>query len=244
MLNTVLKTINKYNLIEKGERIIVGLSGGPDSVCLLYILNNFLKEYELKIFAVHINHMIRGEESDLEQKYVRELCEKLEIELFIERIDILKVSKEQKISIEEAGRNIRYLEFSKYAKKTFSNKIAVAHNKNDQAETVLFNIIRGTGLDGLKGIQYKNNMVIRPLLDIDRNQIEEFCSLNLLNPRIDSSNLKKTYTRNKIRLDLIPYINKNFGANIVESLNRMSSLIKEDYKLIETIIKEAYKKMK
>ena len=233
LLDKVIGTINKNNLIDNGDKIVVGISGGPDSVCLLHILVEISGKFNIKLIAVHVDHMLRGEEAENDRKYVEKFCRNLGIPLFVESYNIMEIANQEGIGLEEAGREIRYKVFQKIADQTGSSKIAVAHNKNDRAETVLMNIIRGTGLEGLKGIDYKNGNIIRPLLDIERKEIEEYCRLNSLEPRIDSSNLKNIYTRNKIRLDLIPIINSMFNTNIVDSLCRMSLIAREDNELLE-----------
>lgn len=240
MITKILSVIKKYNLIEHGETVIVGVSGGPDSICLLHVLNSIADSLGIRLFVVHVNHMLRGEESERDEQYVKGFCDSLKIPVFVSRIDVSELSKNKGISIEEAGRETRYAEFERYADKTGAARIAVAHNRNDQAETVLMNIIRGTGLPGLKGMDYKTGKIIRPLLDIPRAEIEDYCRINSLNPRIDSSNLKNKYVRNKVRLDLIPYINELFKTNIVDSVLRMASLLREDYDFIENEALHAY----
>lgn len=240
MINRVLHTIKKYNLIQSGDGVIVGLSGGPDSVCLLHLLYLLADELSIKIYAVHINHMLRGQESDDDEKYVRELCRKFSIPLHVKAYDVMKISKETGISLEEAGREIRYSEFEEFAHRIGATKIAVAHNKNDQAETIIMRIIRGTGLDGLKGMDHKRGKIIRPLLDTDRRDIERYCRDNALDPRVDSTNQKSIYTRNKVRLELIPYINRLFETDISESLNKMSLLLRDDHEYIEQSVTNLY----
>lgn len=230
----VLSTIKKYNLIEDGDRIVLGISGGPDSVTLLHILNRLKEKMDIKIYAAHLNHQIRGLKAEEDAFYVAEICESMGIMCFLKSIDVPKYCKENGFSIEEGARYLRYEMFEEIKIKTKSNKIALGHNMNDQAETMLMRIIRGTGLKGLKGIDYiREDGVIRPLLDIDRKDIEAYCDNNNLNPRTDESNLETIYTRNKIRLDLIPYIDENFDCNIKEALVRMSSSLKFDNDFIE-----------
>jgi len=150
MVEKVLDTINKHHLIENGESVVVGVSGGPDSVCLLHVLYRLREKLHIKLYAVHINHMLRGKESEGDEKYVKELCEKLEIPAHFFSIDVRDLASKKGISLEEAGREARYRKFEEVAEDTGASKIAVAHNRNDQAETVLMNIIRGSGLDGLR----------------------------------------------------------------------------------------------
>jgi tRNA(Ile)-lysidine synthase len=240
MVKKVLDTIRKHNLIKNGDILVVGVSGGPDSICLLHVLFKLSEELKINIAAAHINHMLRGEESDSDQKYVESICDKLRIKLFAKAFDVEQIAIQRRISLEEAGRDCRYLYFSEVAELSGASKIAIAHNRNDQAETVLMHIIRGTGLDGLRGMEYVRENVIRPLLDVPREDIEKYCEDNLLFPRTDSSNLKDVYTRNKIRLGLIPYINDAFSTNITESIFKMAALIKDDHNFIEQSASKLY----
>ncbi|MDQ2085115.1 tRNA lysidine(34) synthetase TilS [Herbivorax sp. ANBcel31] len=242
MIGKVLKDIKDKCLIKKGDTVIVGLSGGPDSVCLLHVLKGMEESMNIKILAVHVNHMLRGKDSFEDEKYAKRLCEKLNINLKTERIDLKDTAKKKKLSIEEAGRKERYRIFEKVAKEFNAEKIAVAHNKNDQAETVLMNIIRGTGLSGLKGMEFKRGKIIRPLLDIERFEIEEYCNVHSLDPRIDRTNLETVYTRNKVRLDLIPYINSLFDIDVTSKLVKMSEIIKFEDNFIEYSTEKLYNK--
>ena len=200
----VLSTINKHNLIESGDKIVIGISGGPDSVCLLHILSRLKDKLDIELYAAHLNHQIRGIEAQKDALYVSDICDKMGITYFLKSIDVPKYCEDNNLSIEEGARKLRYEMFDEIKQKTKSNKIAVGHNLNDQAETILMRIMRGTGLQGLRGIEYaRENGVIRPLLDIERKDIEEYCEVHNLNPRIDESNLENIYTRNKIRLEFI-----------------------------------------
>lgn len=229
MIDKVKKTIEKHNLIKNGEHIIIGVSGGPDSVCLLHILNTIKTQYNLKLTSVHINHMLRGKASDEDESYVKQLCEVLQIPCYTFKVNIKEISKELGISIEEAGRKARYDTFNKVLEEIKADKIAVAQNMNDQAETLLMRLTRGSGLDGLSGIAYiREGTIIRPLLDVARDKIETYCELNELNPKTDETNLEAIYTRNKIRLELIPYIEKNFNKNINYHLWKTTNILRED----------------
>lgn len=234
MKEKVLETIKKYNLIENGDRIVIGVSGGPDSITLLNVLLEIKKEkkYNFEMVVCHVNHMIR-EEAGEDEEYVKEFCKKHSIEFFAKRIDIQKVSSKEKIGTEEAGRIARYEFFNEILEKTSSNKIATAHTASDNAETVLMNIIRGAGTIGLKGIEAKRDNLIRPLIECNREEIEEYCNQNNLNPRIDKTNFENIYTRNKIRNMLIPYIKENFNPNIIEGINRLSCLSKSENEYLE-----------
>lgn len=230
----VLSTINKYELIKKGDKIVVGLSGGPDSVCLLHILSRMKDEWDLEIYAAHLNHQIRGIEAQKDAFYISKLCEDMGITFFIKSINVPEYCEKNGVSIEEGARQLRYEMFSEIKDKTKANKIAIGHNLNDQAETILMRIMRGTGLQGLKGIDYiRDGVIIRPILDIERKDIEEYCKHYKLNPRIDQSNLESIYTRNKIRLDLIPYMKDNFNSNVIESIVRMGNSLRSDNEYLE-----------
>lgn len=228
-----LKTIKKFNLINDGDSIVVGVSGGPDSICLLTMLNKFKQKLNIKIYVAHINHMLR-EEADSETQYVQNYCEELGIECYVKKIDIIRKSEIDKTGTEEAGRNARYEFFEEVLEKTNSNKIATAHNSNDNAETVLMNIIRGTGTSGLKGIEaIRDNKFIRPIIECERTQIENYCEIHKLNPKFDKSNKENIYTRNKIRNLLIPYIQREFNSNIISSINRLSELAQNENEYLD-----------
>ena len=236
----VYEFINKYKLINKGEHIIVGVSGGADSVCLLSILNELSKKFDLKLTAIHINHMIRGEEALRDESFVIRLCNSLGIDVIVERINVLQMAKDKKISEEEAGREARYSTFYRYKEELDANKIAVAHNKNDNAETVIMNIIRGSGLSGLKGIDIIRDDIIRPIMVLKRNEIEDYCKLNGLEYVTDSTNKEPIYTRNKIRLKLIDKIDDIFNIDIVSKIDQMTYLIKDDNAYIEESSQKAF----
>ena len=241
MEEKILKTIKKYNLIKDGDKIVVGVSGGPDSITLLDLLLKLKNQNIIKfdIVVCHINHMIR-EEATSDEEYVKEYCNKHNIECFVKRAEVEEIAKQNKMGAEETGRKIRYDFFYEILEKTKSNKIATAHNANDNAETVLMNLIRGCGTSGLKGIEANNKQLIRPLIECSRKEIEEYCKQNNLNPRIDKTNFENDYTRNKIRNMLIPYIQENFNPNIIEGINRLSSLSKQENDYLEKETQKAY----
>ena len=197
MKEKVLETIKKYNLIEAGDKIVLGVSGGPDSISMLDILRQLKKEIGFEIYVAHINHMIREEAID-DEKYVQNYCEKNNIEFYAKRIDVPQIANSKKIGTEEAGRKVRYEFFEEILQKTGSNKIAIAHNKNDKIETIIMHLLRGSGLSGLKGIEpIRDNKYIRPLIECERQEIEKYCEENKLVPRIDKTNFENDCTRNK-----------------------------------------------
>ena len=239
----VLKTIKKYNMIEDGDRVVIGVSGGPDSMSLLNSLNNLKEKLNIKIYVAHINHMLR-EEADEETKYVMGFCERIGVEFFAKRINVVEIAKKLKIGTEEAGRNVRYEFFEEVAKKVNANKIATAHNSNDNAETVLMNIIRGTSISGLKGIEkVRDGKFIRPIIECNRQEVEEYCKEEKLEPRYDKTNYENIYTRNKIRNLLIPYLQKEFNQNIIEGINRLSELAADNEEFLNNIVENEYKKL-
>ena len=236
----VLKTIKTYNLIEKNDKVVIGVSGGPDSICLLHLLYSIKKELEFEIVVAHINHQIR-KVADSETEYVKDFCKNLGIECFVKKENILELAKEQKKGTEEVGRQVRYDFFEEVAQKAEANKIATAHNANDRAETVILNILRGSGISGLKGIEaMRDNKYIRPLIFTKREKIEEYCQENNLNPKIDESNMENIYNRNKVRNIIIPYIEKEFNKNIIQTINRLSDVATEENEFLQKLTEEQY----
>lgn len=238
MKNKVLETIKKYNLINKNDKIVIGVSGGPDSICLLHILNEIKQKLNFEIYVAHINHMIRPEAEE-ETQYVEDFCRELEIKCFVKRINIIEKSNLEKIGTEEAGRKARYEFFEQVLQKVGANKIATAHNANDNAETVLMNIFRGTGTSGLKGIEpIRDEKFIRPLIECERCEIEKYCEDNNLEPKIDKSNFENIYTRNKVRNLIIPQLQEEFNPNIVKSINKLSKLASQENEFIQNYCEE------
>ncbi len=237
----VLNTIKRYEQIKSGDTIVVGVSGGPDSICLLNVLKNLQNELKINIVVAHINHMIR-KEADSETEFVQDFCKQRDIKCFVKKADVLQIAKEKKQGTEEVGRKIRYDFFEEVKNLVGGNKIATAHNANDNAETVLMNFLRGSGSTGLKGIEpIRDNKLIRPIIECTRQEIEQYCNEKGLNPKYDKTNQESIYTRNKIRNMLIPYIQENFNPNIIETINRMSHLIATDEMYFKSIVKQSYK---
>lgn len=206
-IEEVYSYIKSNAMISPADRIVIGLSGGADSVCLLYslyMLRTRLGLEENSLVAVHINHMIRGTEADRDESFAADLCDKLGITFVVYRKDIVAYAGEHKLSVEEAGRSYRYECFEEAVRQYSCNKIAVAHNKNDLAETVIFNMIRGSGLKGISGMLPVRGNVIRPLLGVSRAMIESYLSDEGQDYIIDSTNLSLDYDRNKIRHKILP----------------------------------------
>jgi len=242
LIDKVLKTIKKYCMVEKGDKVIVAVSGGPDSMCLLHILYKLKDLLGIQIVVAHVNHGLRGEEALKDQVFVEDFCNEYAIKYYSINLDINSISIENNLSIETAARNERYKYFSELKNHIGANKVALAHNANDQAETVIMRLFRGTGLEGLGGIKpVRDKIYIRPLLFIERYEIEKYLKESLINFRIDESNNEDIYTRNKIRLQLIPVL-KTYNSNIISSLNTMAEGFREDSQYFEEISLEKYSK--
>ena len=240
----VLKTIKKFNLINKNDKIICGVSGGPDSICMLNILNDLKKDLKFEIIVCHVNHLIR-EEAILDEEYVVNYCKNNGIKCYVKRIDVKNYANNNKQGTEEAGRNVRYQFFEEIFQKENANKIAIAHNKNDKIETIIMNMLRGTGVSGIKGIEpIRENKYIRPLIETERIDIERYCNDHNLEPRIDKTNFINDCTRNKIRNIVIPYIKKEFNPNIVNTIDRLSCVIEEENRFLEKKVANLFNEIK
>ena len=242
MKDKVIETIKKYELIQAKDKIVLGVSGGPDSITMLDILRQIREEFDFEIVVAHINHMIR-KEAIQDEEYVKKYCEKNNIKCFAKRIDVIDIANNKKIGTEEAGRLVRYEFFDEVLKQTGSNKIAIAHNKNDKIETIIMHVLRGSGLSGLKGIEPIRGNIIRPLIECEREEIEKYCDENRLEPRIDKTNFENDYTRNKIRNIVIPYIEKELNPNIIETIDRLSEVIKKEDRYLEKVALDVYDKI-
>ena len=224
LFREILNINKKYNLIESNDIIVVGFSGGPDSVFLVEMLKKLQHFFNFKIYLVHINHLLRGEDADSDENFSFEYAKKNNLEIFIKRIPVKEIAKEIGKTLEEVGREERYKFFSEIYKKVRATKIATAHNKDDQIETFLFRLIRGTSLQGLEGIKIKNNNIIRPISEIYKKDILEYLNKNEIQYKIDKTNFENEFTRNSIRLDLIPFIEERYN---IKFKDKIFSLIKE-----------------
>ena len=233
--NKVLETIKKYQLIEKEDKLVIGVSGGPDSMALLHILLTLQEKEQIPsctLLVAHVNHMLR-KEAEEETAYVEEFCRLHQIPCFVKRAKVEELAQKAKMGTEEMGRNIRYQFFEEVKEKEKAQKIVTAHHANDNAETVLMNILRGSGTAGLKGIEpirknEKNVVFVRPLLNCTKEEIYEYCKEKKLQPKIDKSNQENVYNRNKVRNILIPFLEKEWNPNIVATLNRLSELARQE----------------
>ena len=230
-MSNLIKNIQNFafqnNLWGKGAKIVLGVSGGPDSVCLLDIFNKLSKKYDFELHIVHVNYNLRGKDSKKDELFVKDLAKKYKI-----AIDALSSKKKNKGNLENNLRKIRYDYFEQIRKKLKFDIIAVAHNQDDQAETVLMRIIRGTGLNGLSAMKAKNGKIIRPLLGISRKEILGYLKKNKLKYRIDKSNSDTKFTRNAVRHKLIPFLEKKFNSSIKKTLSQWSFSVADDYEFI------------
>ena len=240
MINKVNQTIEKYNLLEKGERVVVALSGGPDSTALLAVLVPIAKDLNLSLIVAHFNHGLRGAESDEDENYSRDLSEKMGLPFVSGKMDLSKGNKG--LSPEDFYRRQRYDFLNKISDDYQAQKIALGHNLPDQAETVLLNILRGSGLEGLKGfLPMRDDKFIRPLMEISRGEIISFLREKGISYRQDSSNENKRYLRNQIRSELIPYLKEKFNPKIEQSLAQMAEILRLEDEFIRQHVDEVLK---
>jgi len=242
MIEKVKDTIKRYGLIDKGDKVIVGVSGGPDSMALLYLLNALKKEFKLALHVAHLDHMLR-KDSSKDAEYVETIACKLNIPFTMAKINIKALSS--KGSTEEIARNARLGFLFRVARDMKADAVALGHNLDDQAETVLMRLIRGSGLYGLSGILPKRDIagyrIIRPLIEIRRGKIEAYLKRKSINPRIDASNYKDIYFRNKIRNKLLPLLEKQYNRNIKEVLSNMAESVGYDYAYLASAAARAVK---
>lgn len=233
LLNKFKETVSRYKLINKADKIVIGVSGGADSVCLLYLLRALKKELNLTLHIAHLNHLLRGRDAQEDADFVLKLASKLNIPITLKEIDVKQLKR--KSSIEEVAREARLSFLFEAARKIKADKIALGHNRDDQAETILMRLLRGSGLLGLGGISAKRQMgkfvIIRPLIEIERKDIESFLKRRRIKPRIDKSNSEEIYFRNRIRHKLLPEI-KKYNPNIKEVLANMAENVGTDYDYI------------
>ena len=235
------ENIQNNKLIEKNDTIIVGASGGPDSQFLIYLLKSIKDEYNLKIILAHLNHLHRKEAIN-DENLVKETAHKLNLEFRVKRASMDDYAKTHKISAEDAGRRLRYEFFNELASQYENSKIAIAHNKNDQAETLLMRMIRGTGLDGMVAMDFRNGNIIRPVLSFSKDEIISYLDSNLIAYAIDKTNLSNDYTRNYIRNQIIPEFS-TINPKAVDAIYNLSILLKEDLIIVDRSIDSLYKEV-
>lgn len=270
IVEKVINTIHKYSMLSQGDHVLVGLSGGPDSVCLLIILNTVRPKFNITLSAAYIDHGLRPAETPYEIDFCKELCNSYDIPLIIKSIDVKSYAKEKKLNKQEAARELRYKAFDEITYEKVANKIALGHNADDQAETLLMRLFRGTGPSGLSGIPpvrslesgalqkvkdfletpvgvrdqelRKKISIIRPLIETERHEIEKFLETEGIGFVIDSSNLKKEYLRNKIRHLIIPVI-KNINRDVIHTLSRTADIFRDEERYFEILVTKTLMKL-
>ena len=239
-MKRIEKFIQKYHMLTCGDKVIAGVSGGADSVCLFLMLLEVREKIGFDLIAVHVHHGLRGEAADQDQRFVEALCEQHRIPLEIFRVNLESIAKKRKQSLEEAGRMVRREAFDSVCKKYGGNKIALAHHQNDNAETLLWNLSRGTGLDGLGGIRPVNGKFIRPLLCMNRKEIEEYLAKRKQSYCIDETNAGTDYTRNKLRHLVLPILEEQVNSAAVRHMNETMEQIWELQEYMQEQVEAAY----
>jgi len=239
---SIIKTINKHSMLKGGETVLVGLSGGSDSVCLLTVLHRIKDDFHLTIRAVYVDHNLRPGETPSEIAFCRDICGKMNVDFRVKSVDVKGYVKTYKLNKQEAARELRYKAFYEAAQETSADKIALAHNADDQAETIFMRLARGAGPSGLSGIPVKRGTIIRPLIETERREIEEFLKTENICPVIDSSNLQTDYFRNRFRLMIMPEL-KKMNPNLVQSVNRTVSVLQEEERYLDIIVTKTLMKM-
>lgn len=238
MNNKVLKTVKKYNMLSKGDRVLIGVSGGADSIALLEFFVSVKEKYDLDICVAHIEHGIRGEDSVNDAEFVKNYCKKLGINFYLKTIDAPNLAKKAKMGVEEYSRMARYDFFNTIE----CDKIATAHNLTDNIETLLFRLARGTGLKGACSIPAVRGKIIRPFIEVSSGEIRKWCNDNNIPYRVDCTNSDSAYSRNLIRLEILPLFEK-LNANYQDNIENFISDVNEDYAFIDNYVKSIYPKI-
>ena len=242
LLLKLRETIQKHNMLKEGDRVVVGVSGGPDSTALIHLLCRLKQDYKLGIWIAHLNHELRSEAKE-EAEWVKRFASQLKVPIILDSLNVALIAKEKKMSVEMAAREVRYNFFERVANEVRATKIALGHTASDQVETLLMRLIRGTGLDGLTGIPPIRGKIIRPLINIFREEIEKYCQIYNLYPCRDSSNQKLFFFRNKIRLRLIPFICREYNPQFNQVLFQTADILREERKCLDEIAERILKKL-
>lgn len=232
----VINFIKKYNLLKDSKRILITLSGGADSVFALHFFNKYSRKFKVEIFTVHVNHNLRGNESLRDEKFSKELCSKLNYPISIVNVDVKNFAVNNKKSIEEAARELRYAAFEREAELVNADLIVTAHNKDDNTETVLLNLFNGTGISGLSGIPVKRSKYIRPFLSVSKNDIKEYLRYHKLNFVEDSSNQNVDFTRNFIRKNIVPSVKENINPALDKAILQSSEILRNQGRIIDFFV--------
>lgn len=237
----ILRFIKEKSLFEKGDKVLVAFSGGPDSGFLLYVLNKFKKKLGIEIAACHINHGLRGTSAQQDEEFCKNFSKKEAINFYSVKKNVERVAKKNSISIEEAGREVRYSEFQKLLKKIGFNKIATAHTADDNAETMLLNLIKGTGLRGISGIPIKRENIIRPVIFVTKREILSYLKNNNIEFRLDETNFDSVFERNFLRNQVIPLIKSRLNNQFEETMFNSSEIFKNYYSYVQENIEDKFK---
>jgi len=228
----IIRFITNYNLVQKGDKLLIALSGGADSIFMLHFFHKYKSKYRIEISALHINHSLRGDESDKDELFSCEYCKQIGIPFFSETINVKEFAKQNKQSIEEAARNLRYLKLSEYFTKLKLTKIVTAHNLNDNTETMLLNLFRGTGLSGASGIPIVRKNIIRPLLRTSKEDILAYLTKNNIQFRTDKSNFENDFSRNFLRNEIIPKLKEKINISLDINMSKFAEILNESNRII------------
>jgi tRNA(Ile)-lysidine synthase len=233
LAETVRATLARYPLFRAGQTVVVAVSGGPDSTALLHLLTELRTEWQLTLVAAHLNHGFRGVEADGDADYVAGLCHELEIDCVVEKTDVPAIARRRHLSAQEAAREVRHALLRRVAAEVGAQYIALGHTRDDRVETILMNLLRGAGPDGLEGFPAADPPLIRPLYDATREQTEAYCLRHVLHPRQDASNSNTDYLRNRTRLELLPYLMSYYNENVAGALLRLAEVISAENRVLE-----------
>ena len=243
LLRTVEKTVSTYGMLEPKDSVLVGVSGGPDSIALLHVLLKLASRFSLRLGVAHLNHSLRQKDSDKDAEFVASVAEKFDLPCYVRKEDVYKYQVENKLSLEEAARRVRYTFFESVSETNRFNKIALGHHCDDNAELILMNLFRGSGPQGISGIPpMRDGKIIRPLINLKRSEIIDYLDAKELNYVSDSSNWDTKYIRNRIRLHLIPLLKESYNPKIIETLNRLAAIIGSEEEWIEDTIQPLFEK--
>jgi len=247
MLNVFLRTLRRHEMIKKGDSVMIALSGGPDSVSLFDLLYRIRADWKLNLHLIHVNHSLRGDASDRDQMFAEKFARDLKMPISIKKIDVEKYAQDHHFSVEEAGRECRLEFFREEGARLGISKVALGHHKDDQAETVLFRILRGTGLRGLGGMkpvsEWHGLTLIRPLIELGKHDLENYVREHKLVYCVDASNEQTHFMRNRIRHQLIPYLERHYNPKIKNSLVHLAETVSQDLAFIEEITARQYPKI-
>lgn len=238
----LLAAVDEYDMLATGQRVLVAVSGGPDSMALLHALYTLADSLEVQLAVAHLNHGLRGAAADDDERYVHGWSQRWDLPYFVEHQDIAALAAEEKLSIEQAGRQARYEFFTRLAAQHGFDRIALGHTATDRIETLLINLLRGTGLHGLRSIPPCQGQFIRPLITARREETAEYCAVHNLQPRLDASNLSAEYClRNKVRLELLPRLASDYAPHIATSLLRLAAAVEQELQWTEPLVEAAYR---